>query len=450
MRKNILKISIVAIIFILLIQITSFATNLTIQTTTNGNVYSVGATVTTTIDWTEGMQAAGFTLEYNSTKLEFVEASIGENFYNISEPILNNETGEYVRSITVSWASFEEVDLTNMTFTFKTLKTGEAKIAITNADGFSNGNLESPETIDYTTNGTKTIKILALGDVYIDGIINSKDSTTLRNYIDGTEELNEEALMNADVNQDRTADELDAELLRKYVLGANITFPIIYGDVNLDGQVRLNDAVLLKRYIAGGFEIELGEQALANADVNVDGIVNDLDAYMLRGFVAGLYDKLPARLITNTNLKVSNIENKDIISGFEQQNITVSDFGKNFDNTIVFDLYNAKGEALAESDLVGTGSIAKFEQKYEESDETAYSAEYTVIIYGDTTGDGKINAVDALALIKHINNKLPFTSEIYTEAGRILCESTEKPTAVDALAIIKHANGKYQISQVKQ
>ena len=107
MRKNILKISIVAIIFILLIQITSFATNLTIQTTTNGNVYSVGATVTTTIDWTEGMQAAGFTLEYNSTKLEFVEASIGENFYNISEPILNNETGEYVRSITVSWASFE-------------------------------------------------------------------------------------------------------------------------------------------------------------------------------------------------------------------------------------------------------------------------------------------------------------------------------------------------------
>lgn len=53
------------------------------------------------------MQAAGFTLEYNSTKLEFVEASIGENFYNISEPILNNETGEYVRSITVSWASFE-------------------------------------------------------------------------------------------------------------------------------------------------------------------------------------------------------------------------------------------------------------------------------------------------------------------------------------------------------
>ena len=337
-----------------------------------------------------------------------------------------------------------------MTFTFKTLKTGEAKIAITNADGFANGNLESPETIDYTTNGTKTIKILASGDVYIDGIINSKDSTTLRNYIDGTEELNEEALMNADVNQDRTADELDAELLRKYVLGANITFPIIYGDVNLDGQVRLNDAVLLKRYIAGGFEIELGEQALANADVNVDGIVNDLDAYMLRGFVAGLYDKLPARLITNTNLKVSNIENKDIISGFEQQNITVSDFGKNFDNTIVFDLYNAKGEALAESDLVGTGSIAKFEQKYEESDETAYSAEYTVIIYGDTTGDGKINAVDALALIKHINNKLPFTSEIYTEAGRILCESTEKPTAVDALAIIKHANGKYQISQVKQ
>lgn len=450
MKNNILKISIVAIIFILLIQITSFATNLTIQTTTNGNVYSVGATVTTTIDWTEGMQAAGFTLEYNSTKLEFLETSIEDSFYSISQPVLNNETGDYTTSITVSWASFEEVDLTNITFTFKTLQIGEAKIEITNADGFANGNLESPESIDYTTNGTKTIKILALGDVYIDGIINSKDSTTLRNYIDGAEELNEEALMNADVNQDGTVDELDAELLRKYVLGANITFPIIYGDINLDGEVKLNDAMILKRYIAGGFGIEFGNQELANADVNVDGIIDDIDALILRRFVAGWYDnKLPFRIITNKNVNVSSIENKTIISGFEQQNITVSDFGKNFDNTIVFDLYNANGEVLIESDLVGTGTIAKFEQKYEESDETSYSAEYTVIIYGDTTGDGKINAVDALALIKDINNKVPFTSEIYTEAGRILCESTENPTAVDALAIIKHANGKYQISQSK-
>ncbi len=76
-----------------------------------------------------------------------------------------------------------------------------------------------------------------------------------------------------------------------------------------------------------------------------------------------------------------------------------------------------------------------------------YAAEFDVVIYGDTTGDGKINAVDALALIKHLNGAIPFTSDVFIEAGRIVCEDGSDPTAVDALAIIKHANQKQLISK---
>ena len=180
MKKNILKIAIITILFLLLIQLNSIAASITMKTLTDGNIYNVGGTVTTTIDWTQGMQATGFTLTYNSTKLSFTEASIEENFYSISEPTLNSETGEYYTNIKVSWASFEEVNFTKITFTFTTITTGEAEIAITDVDCFADGNLETPEEIDYTTEGNKTIKILALGDVDLDQKITTNDIALLQ------------------------------------------------------------------------------------------------------------------------------------------------------------------------------------------------------------------------------------------------------------------------------
>lgn len=56
-----------------------------------------------------------------------------------------------------------------------------------------------------------------------------------------------------------------------------------------------------------------------------------------------------------------------------------------------------------------------------------------------------------MALIKAINAKYQFTSEIFWEAGRIITTNkNETPTAIDALAIIKHLNDKYEIKQTKE
>ena len=73
--------------------------------------------------------------------------------------------------------------------------------------------------------------------------------------------------------------------------------------------------------------------------------------------------------------------------------------------------------------------------------------EFKVVIYGDITGDGEIEPVDALTLIKSINEKIKYKGEEFKEAGKII--SKDSPTAVDALAIIKHLNGKYTIKQSK-
>jgi len=55
------------------------------------------------------------------------------------------------------------------------------------------------------------------------------------------------------------------------------------GDVNGDGQVKLNDAILLRRFVAG-WDVEIDERA---ADVNEDGQVKLNDAILLRRYVAG-------------------------------------------------------------------------------------------------------------------------------------------------------------------
>ena len=69
-----------------------------------------------------------------------------------------------------------------------------------------------------------------------------------------------------------------------------------------------------------------------------------------------------------------------------------------------------------------------------------------VVYYGDVDGDGTITAIDALAVIKNKTGEIPFTNEIYEEAGRVLSEEGT-PNAIDALAIIKHATGKILIDQ---
>ena len=55
------------------------------------------------------------------------------------------------------------------------------------------------------------------------------------------------------------------------------------GDVNGDGQVKLNDAIMLRRYVAG-WDIQINTDV---ADVNDDGQVKLNDAILLRRFVAG-------------------------------------------------------------------------------------------------------------------------------------------------------------------
>ena len=459
MKNILLKISIIVVICILLINLNSFAAyNLMLETKTDGSIFAVGGTVTATIDWEQEMQAVGFKVRYNSTKLLFEGASVNENYYNISEPISYETSNDTYRDISVQWADGNSK--TNMTFRFKTLEAGDANISIIEANAFSNQNLQQPEQINYTTKGSKTIKISSLGDVNLDGKINIRDVTVINRYINNLEELNNEQLTNADVCSDGEINQLDLDILNRYVAGHAISFPFIYGDVNCDGTVDITDVTLVQLHNSTNNSYELTREGVNRADVNLDGVVNDFDRLIMQRFVSKLsgYEKLPITINEDNSssddmkFHIFDINDEHMISGFDVADLRVSTVRQQFNSKLSIDFYNKNGEKLNDNQLIATGFKIKIDEKTTEevSEELAgMIGEYTIIIYGDTTGDGKINALDALALIKDINNKIPFTSEAYRQAGRIVSSNDQKPTAVDALAIVKAVNGKYEINQLK-
>ena len=459
MKNILLKISIIVVICILLINLNSFAAyNLILETKTDGSIFAVGGTVTATIDWEQEMQAVGFKLRYNSTKLLFEGASVNENYYNISEPISYETSNDTYRDISVQWA--DGSSKTNMTFRFKTLEAGDANISIIEANAFSNQNLQQPEQINYTTKGSKTIKISSLGDVNLDGKINLKDVIAINKFINNLDELNNEQLTNADVCADGEINQLDLDILNRYVAGHAISFPFIYGDVNCDGTVDITDVTLVQLHNSTNNSYELTREGVNRADVNLDGVVNDFDRLIMQRFVSKLsgYEKLPITINEDNSssddmkFHIFDINDEHMISGFDVADLRVSTIKQQFNSKLSIDFYNKNGEKLNDNQLIATGFKIKIDEKTTEEVSEELSGiigEYTVIIYGDTTGDGEINALDALALIKDINNKIPFTSEAYRQAGRIVSSNDQKPTAVDALAIVKAANGKYEINQHK-
>lgn len=142
MKKHfILRTSVIALALIILMQVSAFAYNITLNLSTDKSTYDVDKEITLTVKWGEKQQAVGFTINYDASKVKFVGSSdIAETFYNSST----------AGKILVTWMSTDEKDYTQMTFKFKTVAEGKAEFTITDADkaNFSTGAIVSPETID--------------------------------------------------------------------------------------------------------------------------------------------------------------------------------------------------------------------------------------------------------------------------------------------------------------
>ena len=140
------------------------------------------------------------------------------------------------------------------------------------------------------------------------------------------------------------------------------------------------------------------------------------------------------RLLTNIT-KGTVVD--DIVKG-----ISIPEWYKN--NGYGIKVYNDKGTEISNKKLIGTASTIKLENL-----QYGYSIEdITAIVYGDVTGDGKVNVADALAIVKNKLNKKKLADENYIEAGRLTAATRKNasvPGVADALLIIKATLGKAKI-----
>lgn len=158
--NKILRTSIIALILVLLMQITVFADTLNINIKANNAKIKVGDKVKVTVYWDKGMQAADYILNYDSEKLEFVKTDLKDDY-------INNTNGQ----VKTAWFSVDDKDKTKIEYTFKAKKSGTAELKTTVNGGFATGNLEMPTeytegelqlNISKANVSLKILKILAI------------------------------------------------------------------------------------------------------------------------------------------------------------------------------------------------------------------------------------------------------------------------------------------------
>lgn len=151
MKKKIFKTGVIAMVIILLAQLTAFAAwTVSFKTLTDKDSYTIGDKVTVTVDWTDKAQAAGFDIKYDAEKLTFESANIASSNYN------SGTSGV----LSVNWASLDEIDFTKMEFVFQAKTAGKTTISVENGRGFGTGDLVSADDYNYAS-GSKEITINA-------------------------------------------------------------------------------------------------------------------------------------------------------------------------------------------------------------------------------------------------------------------------------------------------
>lgn len=145
--KKIVKIFIVSLCVIILMQISIFATDLTLQIRANKEDIKIGDEIKIKVSWSEEMQAADFSLNYDSKKVEYISSYLDDVF-------VNNQTEK--GKIKTAWFSMDDTNKTEVEYTFKVIKGGKLKFSTTTEGGFATGNLETPEKYN---EGNLTIKV---------------------------------------------------------------------------------------------------------------------------------------------------------------------------------------------------------------------------------------------------------------------------------------------------
>lgn len=128
---------------------------------------------------------------------------------------------------------------------------------------------------------------LSYGDLDCDGNVTSSDAVTLLRAVKGMISLSPNQKLVADLNEDGKVNEKDVDIIARYIVNYDsMSLPyndsiseVMYGDINLDGNVTSADSVLLVGYLKG--TKEFSDEQKINSDLNLDGKIDECDRELL-------------------------------------------------------------------------------------------------------------------------------------------------------------------------
>ena len=148
----------------------------------------------------------------------------------------------------------------------------------------------------------------------------------------------------------------------------------------------------------------------------------------------------------NGSFNVQKTSNYFSVSGKDFRDKNIEDF---LEDVKLEDKYTVSfyknNDIVGSNNVITTGMVMRI-YDYEKE----FYQDYTLVVYGDTNGDGEITSIDALRIISNKLGSNELNNDICIEAAR----TTEKtraektiPSAVDALAIVKDKLGMKKIEQ---
>ena len=140
-------------------------------------------------------------------------------------------------------------------------------------------------------------------------------------------------------------------------------------------------------------------------------------------------------IVIDKNLQLTG----NILTGLPYNEHTADKLESMFTTNYEIKIVNKENQVILDEQKVGTGSRIQFLQNDQ------LMAEYTVVLYGDVNGDGKINSIDLLVLQRDIL-EIEKLSGAFLQAGNVR-KNGKEPSSVDSLKIQRHILGLELISQ---
>ena len=287
------------------------------------------------------------------------------------------------------------------------------------------------QKIEYISSNEKVLKVDEYGNIY--GISSGKATITVKAISN-----NVQSTIDIEVYSKVTGIELNVENItlqegQKYQVLANIE-PNDANNKNI-------------KYVSNNNEI---------ANISKSG---EITGVKTGNTTVKVYSEENEEISKNINIKVIEKITEDNLSFSDRLQVNGNElFGidddirtveKLLENVFVSEKYIVKivdktGKVLSNESLVGTGSKIQIYANDQEEQQNLI-CEYEIIVYGDVTGDGKINSVDLLKLQRHIL-EIDKLETIYQKAGNIN-KNGKKPSSLDLLLIQRHILGLKIIEQ---